>query len=129
MASTSDAQGLFALRDDGVALSDAIQIALEDAGLVSCASRHDRSACERYAAIGCFRSRSNPSSVRPGTRPPVTGFKWAFGHLLAASGIIEAVQALCALRVGIVPGIATLKELDPGFCRVASFVRDPRTAR
>ena len=45
--------------------------------------------------------------------PPVTAFKWAFGHLIAAAGIIEAVVALAALRRGIVPGIATLRELDP----------------
>ena len=30
--------------------------------------------------------------------PPVTGFKWAFGHLIAAAGIIETVLALAALR-------------------------------
>jgi 3-oxoacyl-(acyl-carrier-protein) synthase len=59
----------------------------------------------------------------------VTGFKWAFGHLLAAAGVIEAVQALCALRVGIVPGIATLKELDPGFSALpaSSATRAPRS--
>ncbi len=35
--------------------------------------------------------------------PPVTGFKWAFGHLIAASGIIETVAALSALRAGSSP--------------------------
>jgi 3-oxoacyl-(acyl-carrier-protein) synthase len=45
--------------------------------------------------------------------PPVTGFKWAFGHLLAASGIIEAVVALAAMRAGTVPGVANLQRLDP----------------
>ena len=29
--------------------------------------------------------------------PPVTAFKWAFGHLIAAAGIIDAVLALAAL--------------------------------
>jgi 3-oxoacyl-[acyl-carrier-protein] synthase-1 len=45
--------------------------------------------------------------------PPVTAFKWAFGNLLAASGIIDAVLALTSLRYGEVPGIATLRKLDP----------------
>ena len=45
--------------------------------------------------------------------PPVTAFKWAFGHLLAASGIIETVLALAALRARTVPGIAALRQLDP----------------
>ena len=40
--------------------------------------------------------------------PPVTGFKWAFGHLLASAGLIDAVLAVAALRAGVVPGIAGL---------------------
>jgi len=126
--STADAQGLFALRDDGVALSDAIQIALEDASLspaqvgmiVGHANGTRQSDASEAAAI---------LRVFGPTPPPVTGFKWAFGHLLAAAGVIEAVQALCALRVGIVPGIATLKELDPGFSALpaSSATRAPRS--
>jgi 3-oxoacyl-(acyl-carrier-protein) synthase len=34
---------------------------------------------------------------------------------LAAAGAIETVLALRALRDGVVPGIATLEELDPAF--------------
>jgi 3-oxoacyl-[acyl-carrier-protein] synthase-1 len=45
--------------------------------------------------------------------PPVTAFKWAFGHLIAAAGTLDAVLALEALRRGVVPGIATLEALDP----------------
>jgi 3-oxoacyl-[acyl-carrier-protein] synthase-1 len=45
--------------------------------------------------------------------PPVTAFKWSFGHLIAAAGILEATLALAALAEGVVPGVATLRELDP----------------
>ena len=45
--------------------------------------------------------------------PPVTGFKWAFGHLIAASGVLDLVLALIALKEEVVPGIATLNVLDP----------------
>ena len=45
--------------------------------------------------------------------PPVTGFKWAYGHLIAASGTVDLVFALTALRQKIVPGIPTLNLLDP----------------
>ena len=45
--------------------------------------------------------------------PPVTAFKWVFGHLTAASGSMDAVLALLSLRHGVVPGIGTLRELDP----------------
>jgi 3-oxoacyl-[acyl-carrier-protein] synthase-1 len=45
--------------------------------------------------------------------PPVTAFKWALGHLIAAAGIVEAVLALTALARNVVPGVATLETLDP----------------
>jgi len=47
--------------------------------------------------------------------PPVTAFKWAFGHLIAASGTIDLVLTLNALREGIVPGIPSLNSPDPEF--------------
>jgi len=47
--------------------------------------------------------------------PPVTGFKWAYGHLIAASGVVDLVFTLMALQQKVVPGIPTLKALDPGF--------------
>jgi 3-oxoacyl-(acyl-carrier-protein) synthase len=45
--------------------------------------------------------------------PPITSFKWAFGHLIAASGSIDAVLCLLALQRGVVPGIGCLNELEP----------------
>jgi 3-oxoacyl-[acyl-carrier-protein] synthase-1 len=45
--------------------------------------------------------------------PPVTAFKWAIGHTIAAAGILETVLALAALARNEVPGIATLASLDP----------------
>ena len=45
--------------------------------------------------------------------PPVTAFKWSFGHLIAAAGILETTLALEALAEGVVPGVGTLRELDP----------------
>ena len=40
--------------------------------------------------------------------PPVTAFKWAFGHLIAAAGILDAALALAALKQRVVPGVAPL---------------------
>ena len=61
--------------------------------------------------------------------PPVTAFKWAFGHPLAASGILDSVLALLALRRGVVPGVATLRELDPdlGDLPVSARPQAPRS--
>ena len=51
-------------------------------------------------------------SVFGAASPPVTAFKWAFGHLIAAAGIVDVVLALAALQRREVPGIATLARLD-----------------
>jgi 3-oxoacyl-[acyl-carrier-protein] synthase-1 len=44
--------------------------------------------------------------------PPVTAFKWAIGHTIAAAGILETALALAALARGTVPGVANLARLD-----------------
>ena len=45
--------------------------------------------------------------------PPVTAFKWATGHTIAASGILDTMLATLALQNRCVPGIANLQELAP----------------
>ena len=109
--SDGEALGLLPVRDDGDGLVRAIQAALADAGL-------------QPADVGLVVAHGNgtPNSDRSEARalaavfgsglPPVTGFKWAFGHLLAAAGLIDAVLAVSALRSGRVPGIAGLGMQD-----------------
>jgi 3-oxoacyl-[acyl-carrier-protein] synthase-1 len=108
----AEGEGLLPIRADGDGLARAIALALDDAGL-------------GVAEVGMIVAHGNgtPSgdaseaqalrAVFGEALPPVTAFKWAFGHLLAASGIIETVLALAALRESTVPGIATLERLDP----------------
>lgn len=109
---TTDAQGLLAIRDDGDGLARAIAAALEDAGIAA-------ADVGMIVAHGNGTRQSDASEAAAIRRvfgvapPPVTAFKWAIGHLIAASGIAETVIGLRALREGIVPGIATLRELDP----------------
>jgi 3-oxoacyl-[acyl-carrier-protein] synthase I len=109
--SAGEAEGLLPVRDDGDGLSRAIDAALADAGL-------------QPSQVGLVVAHGNgtPNSDRSEARalaqvfgddlPPVTGFKWAFGHLLAAAGLIDAVLAVTALRAGSVPGIAGLGAQD-----------------
>lgn len=107
-----EATGLLAIRDDGDGMVRAIEGALADSGL-------DRKDVAMIVAHGNGTLQSDSSEARAilhvfGARcPPVTAFKWAIGHLIAAAGIIEVTLALAALRAGIVPGIATLSRLDP----------------
>jgi 3-oxoacyl-[acyl-carrier-protein] synthase-1 len=109
---TTEAKGLLAIRADGDGLEGAIALALDDAGV-------------RPAEVGMIvahGSGTRPSDTSEAAAirrvfgnavPPVTAFKWAFGHPLAASGTLDSVLALIALRHGAVPGVATLRELDP----------------
>jgi 3-oxoacyl-[acyl-carrier-protein] synthase-1 len=109
--SGGEALGLLPVREDGDGLVRAIRAALASASL-------------QPADVGLIVAHGNgtPNSDRSEARalvdvfgadlPPVTGFKWAFGHLLAAAGLIDAVLAVSALRAGIVPGIAGLVEQD-----------------
>ncbi len=109
--SAGEALGLLPVRDDGDGLVRAIRAALANAAL-------------QPADVGLVVAHGNgtPNSDRSEARaladvfgadlPPVTGFKWAFGHLLAAAGLIDAVLAVTALRAGTVPGIAGLGEQD-----------------
>jgi 3-oxoacyl-[acyl-carrier-protein] synthase I len=110
--SCSEAEGLLAIRDDGDGVARAIRAALADAGLapgdvgmiVAHGNGTPQSDASEAAAL---------RSVFGASMPPVTGFKWAFGHLIAAAGILDAALALAALRQGVVPGIATLAEIAP----------------
>jgi 3-oxoacyl-[acyl-carrier-protein] synthase-1 len=125
--SATDARGLLAIRDDGDGLARAIEQALEDAGI-------------RPADVGMIAAHGNgtPQSdaseaaairrVFGDSAPPATALKWAFGHLIAAAGIIEAVLALIGLRQRVVPGIATYAVPD-SVCSGVKVSREPRTPR
>ncbi len=110
---TTEATGVLNIRSDGDGLSRAIQLALADASI----SPAD---VGMVVAHGNGTPASDASEARALTSvfgsdiPPVTGFKWAYGHLIAASGMLDLVVTLKALETNIVPGIATLNELDPG---------------
>jgi 3-oxoacyl-(acyl-carrier-protein) synthase len=112
--SATEAEGLLAVRPDGDGVARAIALALDDAEI-------------RPAEVGVIVAHGSGTPLSDAseaaairrvfgtTAPPVTAFKWAFGDPLAASGILDAVMALVALRRGVVPGVATLRELDPEF--------------
>jgi 3-oxoacyl-[acyl-carrier-protein] synthase-1 len=124
---TTEATGIVGMRPDGDGLSRAIELALAEAELAP-----DR--------IGLVVAHGNGTRMSDATEvmairrvfgeqpPPVTAFKWAFGHAIAASGTLDLVLALTALEQGVVPGIGTLDCLDPD---LAPFPvsRAPQTPR
>ena len=103
----SEAEGLTAIRDDGDGVASAILQALADARLrpedVGMIVAHGNGTPRSDASEAVALRR-----VFGATMPPVTAFKWAFGHLIAAAGILDAVLALGALKLRLVPGIAPL---------------------
>ncbi|MEP7063438.1 MAG: beta-ketoacyl synthase N-terminal-like domain-containing protein [Betaproteobacteria bacterium] len=125
--SASEAEGLLAISDDGEGLARAIRLALDDAGIAA-------------ADVGMIVAHANGTrnsdvtearallQVFGAAMPPVTGFKWAFGHLLAASGVLETVLALESLRRGVVPGMPTLVMLDDA-CAGLNVSRDATQPR
>lgn len=125
---TTEATGIVDLRGDGDGLSRAIQLALADAGIST-------AEVGLIVAHGNGTLGSDVSEARAIRRvfgddlPPVTAFKWAVGHLIAASGVLDLVLALMALKQRVVPGIATLNSLDPEIApfTVAHTAQPPRS--
>jgi len=109
---TSEGTGILAVRPDGDGLRRAMEQALADAGVT-------RDQVGLVVAHGNGTRASDASEALAIRRlfgdrpPPVTAFKWAFGHLIAASGILDVVMSLVALRARVAPGIASLHTLDP----------------
>ncbi len=125
--SATEGEGLLAIREDGDGVARAISLALDDAQvraddvgmIVAHGNGTPQSDTSEAAAI---------RTVFGASPPPVTAFKWAFGHLLAAAGTIDTVLALAALARRTVPGIATFTAPDPE-CAGLSISAAPRAPR
>jgi 3-oxoacyl-[acyl-carrier-protein] synthase-1 len=124
---TTEATGIIAVRPDGEGLSRAIELALTDANLPP-----DRVGLVVAHGNGTLASDASEAMairrVFGDNLPPVTAFKWAVGHAIAASGALDVVLALTALEQGVVPGIATLECLDPQLAPL-SVSREPQRPR
>lgn len=108
-AVTSEAMGVFPVREDGAGLVRAMENALNKANL----SANDIAMVTAHAN-GTVQSDASEalaiSQIFTQKSAAVTGFKWAVGHTISAAGVIETVLTLAALKEQLVPGIATLKQ-------------------
>jgi 3-oxoacyl-[acyl-carrier-protein] synthase-1 len=123
----TESHGLLAIRDDGEGPKASILAALADAGVdardIGMIVAHGNGtpasdASEAAAILDVFGAHG----------PPVTAFKWAIGHLIAAAGAIETVIALEAMRRGVVPGIPVLDRIDPAFASLPVSRETRKTA-
>jgi 3-oxoacyl-[acyl-carrier-protein] synthase-1 len=121
----TEATGILDVLPDGDGLVRAIEIALRDAG-------------ESPAAVGMVVAHGNGTRTSDASEaaalrrvfspalPPITSFKWATGHTIAASATLDLVLALTALEQNTVPGVATLKEFDSALAPIPVSSRPHR---
>jgi 3-oxoacyl-[acyl-carrier-protein] synthase I len=109
---TSEAQGLLPIREDGDGIERAICLALEQGKLQA----------RQIGMIVCHGNGTKISDLSAGAAirrvfgtqiPPITCFKWAFGHTVSAAGSIDTILAITALQRGVIPAIAPLRTIDP----------------
>ena len=109
--SNADAHHLVAPSPDGEGALRCMQLALRDAGLDAGAIAHVNAHGTSTVANDAAESAALVALFPRGT-PPVTAVKGTTGHLVGASGAVEAVVTLLALRERSVPPVAGLRALD-----------------
>jgi 3-oxoacyl-[acyl-carrier-protein] synthase II len=111
-ASTADAYHITAPHPEGEGAERAIRLALEDAGLaasdISYVSAHGTGTTLNDQTEGAVIAR-----VFGKLQPAVSSIKGTTGHGLGASGSIEAVVVVEAIRRGELPPNVGLNEQDP----------------
>lgn len=108
--SATEAAGLFSVEAEGEALTELIQRTLDTQHL----SPDD---IDFIVAHGNGNVKSDNSEAQAINNTlanvPVTAFKWAMGHTICASGVIDAVLTSYALAHKCVPGIANFTQAAP----------------
>lgn len=109
--SASESLGLFSIAEDGKPLADLLARTMQAAELAT----HD---VDLLVAHGNGNTKSDVSEANAlghvfanTAMPPVTAFKWATGHTITASGILDTMLAVMALQNRCVPGVANLSQL------------------
>jgi 3-oxoacyl-[acyl-carrier-protein] synthase II len=112
-ASTADAFRLTDSRDDGRGAVTAMRLALEDAGLnaeeVDYVNAHGTSTKVNDSVETLALKRALGGHAR---RIPVSSTKSMTGHLIAASGAVEAIVCLLTIRDRVVPPTVNLDQPD-----------------
>ena len=123
---SADCYHMTAPHPEGMGAQKAIRAALDEAGIAPA----DVGAIATHGTATPDNDKSEIAAVRAvlGDVPPFFSVKRTLGHTLAASGILEAVFAVCALRDGIVPPTAGFEQTDPaiGLAPSAGVRRDMR---
>lgn len=112
--STQDAYRVTAPRPDGAAALRAMQLALARAKL----ARSDIGYINAHGTGTPLNDVAEAGAIRAAFGDvPVGSIKGAIGHLMAASGAIEAAACLMPFERGLLPGTANHRDKDP-LCEV-----------
>lgn len=122
--SASECAGLFSIESEGTQLAslmttllDQQSLAPADIGLVVAhGNGNKKSDISEAQAI---------KSVFADYNVPVTAFKWAMGHTVCASGVLDSVLTTYALQNQCIPGIANLDTLAVD-CQVLNAKKESR---
>lgn len=113
-AATSDAYHMVASDPEGNGAYRAMKLAIADAGLtpddVDTLSAHATSTEQGDLAEASAISRLFGGRAKP---LPVTASKSALGHMLGASGGVQAIALIKSLQEGILPPTVNLERQDP----------------
>jgi 3-oxoacyl-[acyl-carrier-protein] synthase II len=111
-ASTADAHHLVAPSPDGEGAARCMTLALADAGV----QPRDLAHVNAHGTSTVLNDRAEATAlttVFADSCPPVTAVKGSTGHMIAASGAVEAIVSLISLRHRLVPPVAGLRTVDP----------------
>ncbi|MGK7391162.1 MAG: beta-ketoacyl-ACP synthase II [Candidatus Cyclobacteriaceae bacterium M2_1C_046] len=110
-AMTSDAYHMSATHPEGEGASDAMQLALEEAGL----SPEDVDYINAHATSTPLGDVSEINAIQKcfgDNQPKISATKSMTGHLLGAAGAIEAVASVLAIQHDTIPPTINIENLD-----------------
>jgi 3-oxoacyl-[acyl-carrier-protein] synthase II len=123
---TNDAHHPTTPRPDGSGARECMRLSLADAG-VSPADIGYLNAHGTSTKLGDIAESTAIRGMFGEYTPPVSSTKGVTGHLLGASGAVEAAVSVVALRKGILPHTHNLEDPDPE-CDVDLIRKAPRVA-
>jgi 3-oxoacyl-[acyl-carrier-protein] synthase II len=125
---TDDAYHISAPAENGAGAAMSMKLALEDAGL----SVTDIDYINAHGTSTPLNDKSETAAIKTvfggqAYKIPVSSTKSMTGHLLGASGAVEAVFSILAMRAGIIPATINYQTPDPD-CDLDIVPNTPRRA-
>jgi 3-oxoacyl-[acyl-carrier-protein] synthase II len=124
---TTDAHHPTTPRPDGAEAAESMRRALDDAGITG-ADVGYLNAHGTGTKLGDAAEATAIRSVFQDASPPVSSSKALTGHMLGASGVVEAAACIAAMLRGLLPPTHNLDDPDPN-CDLDHIRKSPREAR